>query len=412
MKLLSFGCSNYKAFREETRLELRPLTLLFGKNNSGKSALLRLPRLLLRAISTRARGGFPIEVDGLGFGGNFREMLHGANPHGAASFGVELEIEGQRLQLSATVQNMRSFESGHGQTREYNVVSRFQLAEPDITLDWEPSAERIASYKGIGKLPFRGLLPDKKGAPEGRNRWSFVEEWRERVQFIEDHLIHLGPVRKDVDRLYEAGGLRPLGFDGNGAVGWLSEDDELLRKTTEWFREHLDGWELSLDYSGSAFRCLLNRGNVSVNLADTGHGMQQVLPVVVQQLAHQTGKEEEFIDLVEQPELHLHAAAQAPLGDIFLESAKLGNGQLLVETHSENLLLRVRRRVAAGVDPELVAIYFVEEKPGGHSSVRPIRILSDGSVDWWPEGVFSEGYEEVKALRRAARRKSKGIHKR
>ncbi|MGH8557398.1 MAG: hypothetical protein ACRESZ_08035, partial [Methylococcales bacterium] len=58
---------------------------------------------------------------------------------------------------------------------------------------------------------------------------------------------------------------------------------------------------------------------------------------------------------------------------------------------------------AEGLDPGLVALYYVLENPDGCSSVKPIKILSDGSVDWWPEGVFAEGCEELKALNRAAR---------
>ena len=122
-------------------------------------------------------------------------------------------------------------------------------------------------------------------------------------------------------------------------------------------------------------------------------------------MAHQSEQAGQFIDLIEQPELHLHTAAQAPLGDLFLETAKLGRGQLIVETHSENILLRIRRRIAEGADPDLVAVYWVEDHPDGQSTVRRIHIDQGGNLDWWREGVFSEGYEEVRAISRATRAK-------
>ncbi|MGH8499450.1 MAG: hypothetical protein ACRERV_11690, partial [Methylococcales bacterium] len=74
-----------------------------------------------------------------------------------------------------------------------------------------------------------------------------------------------------------------------------------------------------MDYAGSAYHCLLRCNEISVNLADVGHGLQQVLPVLAQQLSHQTRSDASLLDLVEQPELHLHADAQAPLGDLFLD---------------------------------------------------------------------------------------------
>ena len=148
----------------------------------------------------------------------------------------------------------------------------------------------------------------------------------------------------------------------------------------------------------------MRRGNVEVNLADAGDGMQLLLPVVVQQLLHSQRNELSFIDLIEEPELHLHPAAHASLADLFLQTVKNGKGQVIIETHSENLLLRLRRRIAEGANPDLVALYWIEDLDDGSSSIQRIKILSNGEVDYWPEGVFSETYQEVRALRRAARK--------
>ncbi|HID30429.1 MAG TPA: DUF3696 domain-containing protein, partial [Desulfobacterales bacterium] len=98
--------------------------------------------------------------------------------------------------------------------------------------------------------------------------------------------------------------------------------------------------------------------------------------------------------------------AHAPLADLFLDTVKMGCGQILVETHSENLLLRLRRRIAEGADPNLVSIYWIEDLDDGSSIVRRIRILPNGEVDFWPEGIFSESYQEVRAMRRAVRNSS------
>jgi hypothetical protein len=100
---------------------------------------------------------------------------------------------------------------------------------------------------------------------------------------------------------------------------------------------------------------------VKVNLSDTDDGMQLLLPVVVQQLLYPLRKDSSFIDLVEEPELHLHPAAHAPLADLFLQTAQSDQGQVIVETHSENFLLRIRRRIAEGADPNLVALYWIED---------------------------------------------------
>jgi len=198
-----------------------------------------------------------------------------------------------------------------------------------------------------------------------------------------------------------------LGLDGSGAPHWLRADDALADAVSEWYRKHLDGWRLSVRQAGDSFGLRVGRtSTLAANLSQAGEGLQQVLPVVVHQLSRQrTGTTEGFLDVVEQPELHLHAEAQAPLADLFIDTALQGAGQVLVETHSQPVLLRVQRRVAEGrLPPELVALYFVEVTDEG-SRLRRIRLDEGGEADWWPAGVFEEGFREVAALRRAQRRR-------
>ena len=84
------------------------------------------------------------------------------------------------------------------------------------------------------------------------------------------------------------------------------------------------------------------------------------------------------------------------LGDFFIEASK--TKQVIVETHSEHMVLRIRRRVAAGdLSPDDVAIYFVERGRYG-SKVRRISFGSNGLVSDWPKGFFDEDYYESLAM--------------
>lgn len=405
MKIHSFGCTGYKAFKEPVSIEVAPLTLFFGKNNSGKSALLRLPRLLLRTLSSRQSRGFPLVVDGLSYGRVFYELIHGGSFHGSATFSLDLENEGETFSVEAKVQNINTVSPSPGKPTDFSVVSHIRLTAPSLSIDWtwEPSASEVASYQGVGKVPFRGLLPDPKLDQPGYVFRPIIENWRDEVTAFEDRLEHLGPLRAEIKRVDEAGHYGPMNFLGEGAINQVAHNKDLLAVVGEWFQKNLEGWRFGLNRSGLAVEPVLMRGGTTISLADAGQGMQHLLPVVVQQLGHQQEDQRPFLNLVEEPELHLHAAAHAPLGDLFLETVKTGRGQVIVETHSENLLLRIRRRIAEGTDPDLVALYWVEDLPEGFSRVRRIHIQENGGVDWWPAGVFSEGYQEVRYLRRAGR---------
>ena len=145
------------------------------------------------------------------------------------------------------------------------------------------------------------------------------------------------------------------------------------------------------------------RSNTPVSHRDVGIGVSQVLPVLVSAYAS-TGK----LIAIEQPEIHLHPALQAELGDVFLESALGESGnRFLIETHSEHLLLRIMRRMrqtASGeelpegvpaVRPEDVAVLFVEPD-GEHSLVREMPLNERGElVKAWPGGFFEESMREI-----------------
>ena len=94
------------------------------------------------------------------------------------------------------------------------------------------------------------------------------------------------------------------------------------------------------------------------NLIDVGYGVSQVLPVITELLRQDAPP----MFLLQQPEVHLHPSAQAALGSVFCELAKR-DFQLVVETHSDHLLDRVRMDVRDGrgrLEPDDVSILFFE----------------------------------------------------
>ncbi|EKU81673.1 AAA family ATPase [Massilia timonae] len=142
------------------------------------------------------------------------------------------------------------------------------------------------------------------------------------------------------------------------------------------------------------------RTNTVVTHRDVGIGISQVLPVLVMAYGSK-GK----LLAMEQPEIHLHPALQAELGDVFIESA-LGDRKntFILETHSEHLILRIMRRMrethlgkATGlppITPQDVSVLYVEPD-GTHSIVREMPLNELGElVKSWPGGFFEEGFRE------------------
>ena len=144
------------------------------------------------------------------------------------------------------------------------------------------------------------------------------------------------------------------------------------------------------------------RSNTLVSHRDVGIGVSQVLPVLVGAYANSNQ-----IVAIEQPEIHLHPALQADLGDVFIESA-LGErrNRFLLETHSEHLLLRIMKRMRQTVAGELpdgvhpvhkedVMVLYVE-RDGSRSIVRQMPLDDRGElVKAWPGGFFEEDFDEL-----------------
>ena len=155
------------------------------------------------------------------------------------------------------------------------------------------------------------------------------------------------------------------------------------------------------------------RSGTPVSLGDVGVGISQVIPVLV------AARDQSLpIAYIEQPELHLHPKQQAMLGDVFAQTIRTARWYepregvqsqertILVETHSELLLLRILRRICEtkdGIGSELtpkiqakdVRVYAVENDIGG-TVFRVMPISQAGQfVGNWPKGFFDERLDEV-----------------
>jgi predicted ATPase len=198
-----------------------------------------------------------------------------------------------------------------------------------------------------------------------------------------------------------------VGTSGEYAVGILASDvarrrGQLVRQINEGLADQISGWELDVVEWGAMFSVVIKSRHdtsLSVNLADAGTGIAQELPIFVQRAMDVLDPPEHpVLEIIEQPELHLHPAAHAALADLYLHATRDTRVRFIIETHSETLLLRLRRRIAEGdYDPADLAIYFVDHQSGA-ATVNRINVGEDGGLDYWPAGVFSEDYDEARAI--------------
>jgi len=113
---------------------------------------------------------------------------------------------------------------------------------------------------------------------------------------------------------------------------------------------------------------------------------------------------------VEEPEAHLHPKVESRLAH-WMVSLAMSNRQILVETHSDHLVRRLRGLVArAGAGSELerwllanVLILEVAQDAEGRSTVQESHLTAGGRIgEHWPEDFMDESSQEDSAIFYAA----------
>jgi len=419
MALVRMALGGYRGFAKRQVIELRPITVVLGRNNAGKSALVRAPVILGTGIGTD--GPEPLDMDRLSedLVDSFTDLIHGSRVH-LGSIDVELGVDTAigHVKLAATLLHLRD---SHTQVVDSLRLSLngAELCELEWDLD-DPPRHPLTYTVSVGDVTwsgvpvtFRGLLPvDFTGGPPADVR----ETLRGAANALADAyptVRYLGPFRDRPHRRYRLPGRMrtEVGTAGEFAAGILASDlarggGGLLKQVNADLADHLPGWRVDVVRDGGTWSVVLvstDDDTIRVNLADTGTGVAQALPIFVQRAIDVISPSTRpVLEIIEQPELHLHPAAHADLAELFLAAARHTSTRFLIETHSETLLLRLRRHIAQGLDPTTVAVYFVD-RVGGEAVARQIHINTDGNLDYWPTGVFAEDLDETRALVRAQR---------
>ncbi len=412
VELRHFSLERYKGYAQPTSVELAPLTILVGPNNSGKTALAQAVPLLAGGLAPSdgdAREPLPLKSYGIPHGETFEDLVTGRVVHGRLRLSITLGGTVGETSLSATVTNVVA--PGRPPERQ---ISDWRLQDNDRKIIaerqgfGETSDYRISgpgASPGLRPVAWRGLLPRQPHAlAEGLGpQLDALETWAAGVR-------HLRCPRRLLQSPFRATERAPtsIGPDGGDTPLALAADGELRESVRDWYGKTF-GVRIDLVAQGRYFDLVTGTplGNDDVRIGQAGRGLSHVLPVVVTALsARRAGP---GVDIIEHPEAELHPAAHADIAELLLDNLAGSARPLIVETHSEMILLRARRWIAEGRLPAgHVLVYWVHTEPGRGSLLEKIRIRENGEMETWPDGVFIEDYEEILAIRRAARRKAEG----
>lgn len=461
----SFRIQNIKGFIDSGEIELKPLTIIVGQNSSGKSSLVRFPLVLKQTFMDDSMAPLLFYGKSIDYG-NYRDVVFHHRPQQSIAFSVTLPARGLARHLvtreeEEALGNFHWFQVDVEIAQDagemlmvktfavYGLPGRALIFRLALTPDGQ--VYELSHYKGAGEpikathMKFDKFLPDFRLTAELREALGKLEhifyfflDLQRYFSFMANRIYYIGPFRRTPERAYryKENAVNYVGHDGEFAPVILAQDRRLggtlTEQVSDWLRRHLNYTLEIEDLHGGAidsqtdlFRIMITDHVTQAknNIIDMGHGLSQLIPIVVQTFMGDSPLDKYprlrsfpfSLTVIEQPELHLHPAAQSCLMDLFVEGisrqgvSKRHNAakkSFLIETHSEHMLLRLRRYIVEEkVDLKDVAVYYTAKNGGGNNIVRRLEIDEYGHIEDWPEGFFEEDFAEVLALNKALRAK-------
>jgi predicted ATP-dependent endonuclease of OLD family len=211
---------------------------------------------------------------------------------------------------------------------------------------------------------------------------------------------YVGPLREYPQRFYQTSGERfsDVGKKGEKAIEIIYTQGLLGNKAIEcklsdWLKRLGVALTIRFEEIGGGLYSLIlvdPVSNTPVNVVDVGFGVSQIIPIIVATCL----LEKDQTVIFEQPEIHLHPLGHMIMADLIVDATKHGR-RFIIESHSEHLLLRIRRRIAEGkLTPDEVAVYYFEPKEG-QIVLRELKIAESGRLADLPPGFMDERLEEA-----------------
>jgi predicted ATPase len=378
---------NFKCF-EEVSIPLNALTIMAGANGMGKSTSIQALLLLRKLIEL---GGFDAQTQE-----PFRRSKIALN-------------EGYCLQLGDSSAILRQGAEGNEIEIRLDVNAQWIIGYFDVDnisqqLYVEGSlhtSTRSRISHGIEQEEFYYLNAERIGprVQQSLNHNLFLHAgWQgENTAQVLDHeggYFKIDPARQfPVDQL------------GKGTKEATNRSLYIADQVNAWLGYLMPGVTVKAktDPTTLSGQVLLqnNSSRESAILAtNLGFGISYLLPIIANGLI----AKRDTMFIVENPEAHLHPAAQSRIG-IFLAKVASAGVQVIVETHSDHVLNGIQIAVAEQIIPaDQVTVNFFGQEPGENQpQVTSIAVSHKGELTRWPKGFFDQtqiDYAHLTKLRR------------
>lgn len=356
--LKTVALKNFKCFQEEKELSLAPITIMYGRNGRGKSTVAQSLLLIAQTmvenndVSNLLLTGRYVSL------GSFADVVNSASDR--SHFSITLKSDGDEIVEMGYSELPNKPQMASVDLLNFNGVSRFENVTADKS-EVESLQKTVTTTSDIKTLQ---MLKSARFVSAGR----------------------LGP-QNSIDRKDNLAD-DDLGVNGENLINVLSRKGiDFLETVERTLSEILGGAAMRINYKDAErIELYLNSkdGKVTYRPVNVGFGYSYVLPVIVAALLAQ----KDSLLIVENPEAHLHPAAQSSIMKFLIQVAKEKNLQLIIETHSDHVVNGMRIAVKDGVldARDGHVLYFSDEE----CRVKMITCDKNGTLSDYPDDFLDE----------------------
>ena len=413
--LTELRLSNFRIFDDEVTVRFRPITVLIGRNSSGKSSIIKF-LLMLQQSAEYGRAQFLTPEGSRVSLGAFRALKNSLTRKRNLGFELEAKDDFETvshpmsrylLELKNVDPNQLVYKTkatlAYGR-RNITGNAIYSLVNGISGTDHLRIEDRIladSTFLGASLRTSLGQdIPDVRdhqqinANPEEEAKfWTALarvsarNQLQDNIRYQINSIRHLLPVRSEAQRVIIASPppMDDVGQRGEFALPHLQRMIEEKSLRYDFILPYLESvagiagvrFRTSSGYISQAIARNKTTGADAL-IGDFGFGVSQCVPILVQGaiMAPQTTL------MVEQPEAQLHPTAQLELGSFFADLWTQRQVGSIIETHSDNILLRLRRLIARGdLSHEDVSVaYFTFDEESNMPTVKNLDINEDGTM--------------------------------
>ena len=469
---MKISINNFKSIGSIANYEIQPLTILSGTNSSGKSSFIQL-LLLFKQTMELGSTEFPLVLDGklypirdyldilnsnakgnrlkveLVF--NKSELDKYKNSHEISfydvfdgydlSIGFEFDVKDSKIYVSEF--EVKFIILGINKPKQYlrviNNSTSFDI-ETNVAIFSNPDLYEMQGHFKIRGINYTAFIPlgysieydDNPGVIDGEN--FKLEGIKSILKDFFSSMNYIGPSRDEPKEEYRTtGNFSTVGTHGeymaevfeklsnnpakyititeeNEAISFSEQQGMFLDAVKYWMcqRFNLCADIYSKKIADSYVIFVKSATGVESTIRHVGFGISQILPIIVEGLRLLPGE----ILVLEQPEIHLHPKVQSQIFDFLISIVQQGK-KVILETHSDHLITRLRRRIAEDSSNTLgdkIVLTFVE--PSTCDLIfRNIGIDDFGGLDYFPDDFIEKADVELKAILKAQMKKRLNVKK-